>query len=131
VTEHPAPTLNVDTSSPIPPYEQIRAQIEALVSGGVLRAGDRLPPVRQLAADLVLAPGTVARAYKELEGSGVVVTRRRTGTHIADSALPASDADRAAALDQAAQVFLATAQTLGASQEDAIAAVRRLWDQDG
>jgi len=109
------PDLTVDTSSPVPPYEQIRAQIAALVSGGGLRAGDRLPPVRQLAADLALAAGTVARAYKELESAGVVVTRRRTGTHIADSALPSSDAERRSALDDAARAYVAAGRTLGAA----------------
>lgn len=125
MTEPTAPALAVDTSSPTPPYEQIRAQISALVAGGALQPGDRLPPVRQLAADLDLAPGTVARAYKELEGAGVVVTRRRTGTHIADSARPASAADRAAALDQAARSYVAAVRALGATDEDGAAAVLR------
>ncbi|WP_369125453.1 GntR family transcriptional regulator [Catenulispora pinisilvae] len=125
MTVHAVPALAVDTSSPTPPYEQIRAQINALVGSGALRPGDRLPPVRQLAADLDLAPGTVARAYKELEGAGVVVTRRRTGTHIADSARPTSAADRAAALDQAAQAYVAAVRALGATDEDGVAAVSR------
>jgi GntR family transcriptional regulator len=130
VTEHTAPALTVDTSSPTPPYEQIRAQINALVASGALRPGDRLPPVRQLAADLDLAPGTVARAYKELEGAGMVATRRRTGTHIADSAQPASAADRAAALDQAARTYVAAVRALGATDEDGVAAVLRAMAPD-
>jgi DNA-binding transcriptional regulator YhcF (GntR family) len=125
VTPHTAPALAVDTSSPTPPYEQIRAQINVLVASGALRPGDRLPPVRQLAADLDLAPGTVARAYKELEGAGVVVTRRRTGTHIADSARPTSAAERAAALDQTARAYVAAVRALGATDEDGVAAVSR------
>lgn len=131
VPPHPAPALTVDTSSPTPPYEQIRARIDALVAAGALQPGDRLPPVRQLAADLDLAPGTVARAYKELEAAGVVVTRRRTGTHIADSARPASPADRAAALDQAARAYVAATRTLGATDEDGVAAVLRAMAEDG
>lgn len=130
MTAYPVPALAVDTSSPTPPYEQIRAQIEALVTSGALRPGDRLPPVRQLAADLDLAPGTVARAYKELEGAGVVATRRRTGTHIADSARPASAADRAAALDQAARSYVAAVRALGATDEDGTAAVLRAMAPD-
>ena len=53
--------LQVDTSSPIPPYEQIRAQIQAMVTSGALGAGTRLPPIRQLAGDLGLATNTVGR----------------------------------------------------------------------
>src|SRR5690606_11229934 len=58
--------LDVDTTSAVPPYEQMRAQITALITTGALAVGDRLPSIRQLAGDLGLAPGTVARAYREL-----------------------------------------------------------------
>ncbi|BCB84839.1 hypothetical protein Psuf_021520 [Phytohabitans suffuscus] len=70
------PTLTIDTASPVPPYEQIRAQLAQLIQHQVLAPGDRLPPVRQLAGDLGLAVGTVARAYRELELSGQVRSRR-------------------------------------------------------
>ena len=63
--------LVVDPDDPTPPYEQLRRQVRDLVGGGVLRPGDRLPPLRQLAGDLGLAVGTVARAYRELEADGV------------------------------------------------------------
>ena len=72
--------ISVDLGSPTPPYEQIRLQVSALIAAGGLTAGTRLPAVRTLAADLGLAAGTVARAYKELEQSGLIETRRRNGT---------------------------------------------------
>ncbi|MFF2316271.1 GntR family transcriptional regulator [Arthrobacter sp. NPDC058097] len=72
--------ISVDLGSPIPPYEQIRLQISALIAAGALTAGTRLPAVRSLAADLGLAAGTVARAYRELEQAGLIETRRRNGT---------------------------------------------------
>jgi len=75
--------ITVDLRSATPPYEQIRSQISSLVAVGALPAGSRLPTVRSLAADLGIAAGTVARAYKELEAAGVVESRRRGGTFIA------------------------------------------------
>lgn len=72
--------ISVNLSSATPPYEQIRAQISSLIALGALEPGTRLPPVRGLAADLGLAAGTVARAYKELEQAGLIETRRRNGT---------------------------------------------------
>jgi GntR family transcriptional regulator len=83
----------VDLTAPTPPYEQIRAQVAGHVATGGLRAGDRLPTVRALAADLGVANGTVARAYRELEAAGVVVSRRRTGTVVAEGARGREDAD--------------------------------------
>jgi GntR family transcriptional regulator len=78
--------LEVDLTSPVPPYEQIRAQVAGHVAAGQLRAGDRLPTVRALAADLGIATGTVARAYRELEATGLVVSRRRVGTVVTGAA---------------------------------------------
>jgi DNA-binding transcriptional regulator YhcF (GntR family) len=75
--------IAVNLRSPVPPFEQIRAQIASLISLGTLAAGTRLPAVRSLASDLGLAAGTVARAYKELELAGLVETRRRNGTVVA------------------------------------------------
>lgn len=72
--------IAVDLSSSTPHYEQIRAQVVALITSGALHEGDRLPTVRTLAADLGIAAGTVARAYRELESAGHVATRRRVGT---------------------------------------------------
>ena len=75
--------LEIDPRSAMPPYEQLRQQVTALVLGGALATGDRLPAIRQLANDLGLAGGTVARAYRELESDGVVTTHGRHGTVIA------------------------------------------------
>jgi len=72
--------IEVDLTSGVPPYEQIRLQVLAHVSAGRLSPGDRLPTIRALATDLGVAAGTVARAFRELEQAGVVTTRRRTGT---------------------------------------------------
>jgi GntR family transcriptional regulator len=72
--------ITVDLRSAIPPYEQIRSQISSLIALGALAPGTRLPTVRSLAADLGIAAGTVARAYKELEAAGLVDSRRRVGT---------------------------------------------------
>lgn len=72
--------ISIDLADPVPPYEQIRRQLSSLIAVGVLEPGNRLPTVRSLAADLGIAAGTVARAYKELEQSGVIESRRRNGT---------------------------------------------------
>lgn len=78
--------IAIDPASPVPPFEQLRAQLFAQMQSGGLVAGARLPTVRQLAADLGLAPGTVARAYKELEAASAIETRGRSGTFVAWSA---------------------------------------------
>ena len=117
------PAVRVDTTSQVPPYEQIRAQLAALIRTGQLVESERLPTVRQLAADLGLAPGTVARAYRELEAAELIRTRRGAGTRVA--ALPSEphthDADQLTTL---ARDFTSAARALGADTEDILTAVR-------
>ncbi|MEU5532761.1 GntR family transcriptional regulator [Streptomyces sp. NPDC020362] len=115
--------VRVDTTSHVPPYEQIRAQLAGLITTGRLPEGERLPTVRQLAADLGLAAGTVARAYRELEAASLIRTRRGAGTRVAPLPAPAHRPDPAeiAAL---AREFVGRARALGATEEAVTAAVR-------
>lgn len=115
----PPPAIEVDLSSSVPPYEQLRLQVLAQIAAGRLRAGDRLPTIRALAADLGVATGTVARAFRELESAGVVVTRRRTGTVVADGT-PVPDTGVQAAADR----LVAVARATGLSDDEVLAAVR-------
>ncbi|WP_420822010.1 GntR family transcriptional regulator [Streptomyces avicenniae] len=111
--------LTIDPASPVAPYEQLRARIAALASSGDLPVGHRLPTVRGLADDLGLAANTVAKAYRALEGDGVVETRGRHGTFVAAAGDAA--ARQAAA---AAQAYAQHVRRLGLDREEAQAAVR-------
>lgn len=111
--------ITIDLESGVPPYEQIRAQIVGHVSAENLKACDRLPPIRALATDLGLAAGTVARAYRELELAGVVTTRRRAGTVIADGAVAAD-----VRVQQAARTFVDQVRATGLPDDAILDAVR-------
>ena len=116
--------VRVDTTSPVPPYEQIRAQLAALITTGRLPEGERLPTVRQLAADLGLAAGTVARAYRELEAASLIRTRRGAGTRVAPLA-PGTRRPETAQLDEATRDFVTWAGAMGFGGEEVLEAVRR------
>jgi GntR family transcriptional regulator len=120
--------LTVDANAPTPPYEQIRAQISRMVGGGVLAPGVRLPTIQQLANDLALAPGTVARAYKELERDGVVVSRRRAGTTVAAAPPRLATREIREELEAAVERFAMEVRQLGADPDDALGRVRRLLE---
>lgn len=112
-------SLDPDTSDP--PYEQLRSQITAMVLNGDLRPGDRLPAIRQLAGDLSLASGTVARAYRELESDGVVRARGARGTTIVGP--PTASTSRSGLIDAAA-AYATAAASAGAGLDEAVAALR-------
>src|SRR4029079_2317374 len=116
-------TVTVDILDPTPPYEQLRRQLAELIGSGVLSPGDRMPPVRQLAADLGLAVATVARTYRELEQAGYVRSRRGGGTRVATTAPAPPTPQRA--LEKAPAAYLDRARALGLAPTDAVETVRR------
>ena len=113
--------ITIDSFDPTPPYEQIRARIAEKIDDGVLKPGDRLPTVRQLAVDLGVATNTVARAFRELEQSGAVETRGRAGTFVTG--------DQAERLSkEAAAAYWERARALGLDPSEALALVQHLHD---
>jgi GntR family transcriptional regulator len=114
--------LRIEPEGHIPPYEQIRSQIATMTASGVLPVGARLPAIRQLAADLGLASGTVARAYRELEQAGVIATRGRHGTFVEKVSAAAADDGE---LEAAARAFATRAVQLGVEPSHAFESVRR------
>ena len=66
----------------MPIYRQIVDQVHALVAGGLLREGDLLPSVRQVARDAAVNPMTVSKAYSRLEAEGVVRRVRGQGMQV-------------------------------------------------
>ena len=76
--------IQINPASGQPIFEQIISQIKMSVLKGYLKPGDNLPSVRKLALSLSVTPGTVAKAYSELEHQNVIVTIRGKGAYIAE-----------------------------------------------
>ncbi|MFP7834704.1 GntR family transcriptional regulator [Marisediminicola sp. LYQ134] len=113
--------IHVDADDPTPPYEQIRAGLAREIRSGRASAGHRLPSVRQLAGDLRVAPGTVARAYRELEEAGMVATRGSQGTVVREGWASGDEMSRAAS------AFVDEVRCVADDLEDVIDAVRQAW----
>jgi GntR family transcriptional regulator len=76
--------ITIETSGFIPIYEQIKKGIKGEISLGVLKANEALPSIRDLAAELVINPNTVARAYRELEHEGFITTRKGKASFVTE-----------------------------------------------
>ena len=71
-------------STPI--YRQLRERVVAMILDGVLKQGDALPSVRQVAADFQINPITVSKAYQELVDENLVEKRRGLGMYVTEGA---------------------------------------------
>jgi len=83
--------IQITPGSSEPVYIQVAEQISETIAKGQLASGDKLPAVRKLAAELVINPNTVARAYSRLEQAGLVTTKTGSGTFVADPKLRRAD----------------------------------------
>jgi GntR family transcriptional regulator len=111
--------FDLDPESPVPLYQQIVEQVRGLVALGALRAGDRLPTVRDLAVRGRINRNTAARAIQQLEHEGVVRTRVGQGTFVADGAGRVVDREaRDAAVDAALDRVVIEAHLAGVPLEE-------------
>jgi len=92
--------VSVDLDDPTPIYEQLVSSIKELINREQVKPGDPLPTVRQLAQDLGVNLNTVARAYRELAGQGVLSVRQGRGVRVITTTIPCDDAKRKDLLKQ-------------------------------
>ena len=112
--------LHIAAGSATPIYRQIVRQITDAIAGGRIVGGERLPSHRDLAAQLVIAPLTVKKAYDDLEREGLITTQRGRGTFVSDT-LPAVDpAERRERLRDQAQSLLSQAALSGVPFSDVL-----------
>ena len=123
--------LRVDSTLALPVYEQIREQVVRMVLAGTIEPGTRLPTIRQLANDLQLAKGTVARAYALLEETKVLETRGHRGSFILapPAGRPVEELDVGTELAMSAEAYVVAAKQLGVDLDSAERALRTMWDR--
>lgn len=81
--------FHLDPNSGVSFYVQLIQQVRQALMFGLLRPGDRLPTVKEVAAQVALNPNTVLRAYRDLEHDGLVISRPGLGTFVA-ATIPAA-----------------------------------------
>ena len=78
--------IQLDFSNELAIYDQVVRQVKFAVAGGVIREGELIPSVRELARELTINPNTVARAYRQLQIDRVLSSVRGTGLVVAEGA---------------------------------------------
>jgi len=109
--------IEIDPGRPVPIFSQIMEGVRLAVATGRLQAGSRIPSIRDLAVELRVNPNTVAKAYQELERSGMVEVRRGTGYFIANSDSQKITRERKQILESRIQELLSAALEMGFTPE--------------
>jgi DNA-binding transcriptional regulator YhcF (GntR family) len=116
--------FEIQPSSGLPIYRQIMEQVRALVASGRLEAGDLLPSIRQLAAELEVNMMTVSKAYARLEVEGILERVRGTGMRVAEGSPRGTTAERQQELAPLVGALATRALQLGLSQRQVFSLVR-------
>jgi GntR family transcriptional regulator len=127
---------SINTASRLPIYQQLGQQIREAIARGDLQPEERLPSVRQLSQELVINPNTVARAYTELERTGVLISRPGLGIFVAQPGTELTKAARDRRLLEGLDRWLTEAVHLGYAADEVTRLVsdrarRFQWNADG
>ena len=116
--------IHITSTDGVPIYIQIVNQVKHLVASGRLSPGEEIPPIRVLAEALIVNPNTVARAYLELERSGIVNKRQGSGTYVAETRPALSRREKLRVLTPRADALLVEAAQLGLNLDEVITLLR-------
>lgn len=112
--------VQIDYDRGVPVYRQIYEAVTAALATGALAKDEQLPTIHELAQRLAVNPNTVARAYRELDQDGYIVSQRGVGTFPAEDREPTAAADKQRALRTIFDRAVAEAARYGISASDVI-----------
>jgi len=118
--------LEIDHKKGLPIYLQIIEQIKHYIAAGRLSVGDQLPTVRALAISLEVNANTVAKAYTEMERTGILETRQGVGTFVKKSEEVLGEQERIKKLRSIASSFVDEAVWFGYSRDEIVSMVKKL-----
>ena len=119
--------IRLDLKRDTPIYEQIVEQVKYHVVKGNIKPGMGIPSVRKLALELNITPGTVAKAYQELERQGIVETIRGKGVYIAGENDRKPDVTRLEAAKKSLEPGLLELKVMGLREDEVTAMIKELY----
>ena len=119
----------ISQNDPRPLYQQVKDQLRHRVAIGVLKPGDEIPSIRQLAADIRVSVITIKRAYLELEMEGVIQTRQGRGSFVSDN-VQLGDTMKEQELEGHLRSAVQTALLMNLSEDELIERLREVRRKD-
>ena len=117
--------ITVEPKRGLPLYFQLIEQFKHQIATGLLKEGDQLPTVRQLAVDLEINPNTISKAYAELEREGFLQTKQGVGSFIRQGGKVVPRAEREQKLQALCSQFIAEAQKYGFSMSELVSELKK------
>ena len=120
--------VHLNPNSGLPIYRQLFQQLRQRMVSGQLAAGEQLPSVRDLSAQIKINPLTVAKVFQHLEAEGLVETRRGLGTFVTAGNTSRSIAEKRRLIASSVEQVVAEAQHLKLDEEQVVELVRKRFE---
>lgn len=120
--------ININYRDRRPIFEQVKDGFRNLIISGVLKEGERMPSVRDLASSLAINPNTIQRAYRELESEGYICSVPGKGSFVSQRD-EAAERRRAELLSKMAETVRELRHT-GLKEEELISLIRKEYSDD-
>ncbi len=116
--------FQIDAQAGMPVYRQVLDQIKYYVASGILKPGDRLPSIRELAQTLAVNPTTVVRVYADLEHEGVIEMQQGRGAFVTARSFRMTSGQRERKIRELARRLVVEAAQMGAPASQVLRAVQ-------
>lgn len=120
--------MQVSHASGLAYYEQLVLRVKQQIVQGILRPGDKLPSVREMARQEQLNPNTVSKAYKQLESQHVITTVHGRGTYVADATTTPGDSAQVVASKKQLLTLLTEIRYLGVPMDDVVSWIKAAYE---
>jgi GntR family transcriptional regulator len=121
--------ITIDSRSSKSIYEQIIEKIKENIIKGILKPGDKLPSVRELASLITINPNTISKAYNELERMNAIEVIRGKGTFVAQNFKPTMDEEKMKEIKEQMKNIIIEAHYIGVDKDTLIDLFNEIYSQ--
>ncbi len=120
--------IHIQSKSSVPIYEQIKNQIKENIISGIVKEGEPLPSIRNLARDLKISVITTKRAYEELEKEGLIYSVAGKGFYVDNPDTGYLVEKKVQGLEEQLDEVLSLCKKAGLTKEDVKDMLDILWE---
>lgn len=121
--------INIDSRSSKPIYEQIIEKIQENILKGILKPGDKLPSVRELASIITINPNTISKAYIELERMKAIEVIRGKGTFVVENFKPIMDDEKMREIQEHMKKIIIESHHIGLDKAQLIIILNEIYNE--
>ena len=111
-------------------HRQVTDQVKDAIAKGILRAGEKLPSIREMSKELSISPITIKRSYRDLEHEGYIITRAGLGSFVAEVDFDRLKGEKVGEVARDLETIMKKAAGFGISAAEIVKMIKRIQEED-